>query len=97
VLSRELQRFHAVLGLQNVVAVRLDQIVEELHVELVVFDDQDRLLGRAAALFFRRHLLPLKHWSSGRKFPGTNRPKLLAIPPNPIDSITQGKLHPTYA
>jgi hypothetical protein len=59
--SRELQRLHAVLGLQNVVAVRLDQIVEELHVELVVLDDQDRLLGRAAALFLRRHLLPLKH------------------------------------
>src|SRR5688572_15064375 len=65
VLTRELQRFHAVLGLQDVVAMRLDQVVEELHVQLVVLDDQDRLLGRAAALFFRRHLLPLKHWSSG--------------------------------
>jgi hypothetical protein len=29
--------------------------------------------------------------------PGANRPKILANPPNPIDSITAGKLHPTYA
>src|SRR5215469_3274524 len=42
-LARQLQRFHAILGLQNVVAVRFQQIVEELHVEIVVFDDQDPL------------------------------------------------------
>src|SRR5215469_326787 len=42
-LARQLQRFHAVFGLQNIVAVRFQQIVEELHVEVVVFDDEDSL------------------------------------------------------
>src|SRR5690348_13757073 len=42
-LARQLQRFHAVLSLQNIVAVRFQQIVEELHVEVVVFDDEDPL------------------------------------------------------
>ena len=40
---RELDRLHAVERLQGGVAARLQQIVEELHVELVVLDDQDRL------------------------------------------------------
>src|SRR5579885_3609159 len=42
VLAGEVQRFHAVLGLKDVVAVRIEQIVEELHVELVVLHDQNR-------------------------------------------------------
>src|SRR5215469_2906935 len=44
-LARQFQRFHAILGLQNVVAVRFQQIVEELHVQVIVFDDEDPLTG----------------------------------------------------
>ena len=52
VLARQLQRLHAVLGLQGVVAVGFEQIVEELHVELVVLDDEHRLpaLGIASRI-----------------------------------------------
>ena len=32
VLSRDVKRFHAVLGLQRVVPMRVKQVVEELHV-----------------------------------------------------------------
>ena len=42
-LARDVERFHAVLGLQDVVAMGVQQIVEELHVELIVLHDQDRL------------------------------------------------------
>ena len=38
-----LQRIHAVAGLQGAVAVGVEQIVEELHVELVVLHDQHGL------------------------------------------------------
>src|SRR5260221_2904063 len=38
--ARELQRLHTVLGLQGVVTMRLEQVVEELHIELIVLDDQ---------------------------------------------------------
>ena len=41
--ARELDRLDAVAGLQRRIAMRLEQVVEELHVELVVFDDQHRL------------------------------------------------------
>ena len=41
--ARDVQRFHAILGLEDVVAVGVEQIMEELHVELIVFHDQDRL------------------------------------------------------
>ena len=58
-----LQRIEAAAGLQRAVAVGIEQIVEELHVELVVLDDQDRL-GR----FRRRGLRP----SIVRMFPGTS-------------------------
>ena len=42
-LARDVERLHAVLGLQDLVAVRVEQVVEELHVQLVVLDDQNRL------------------------------------------------------
>ncbi len=35
--------FHPVLGLPDVVAVGVEKFVEKLHVQLVVFHDQDRL------------------------------------------------------
>ena len=43
VLAREIQRLDPVAGADGLVAVRLQQIVEELHVELVVLHDQDSL------------------------------------------------------
>src|SRR5216684_781887 len=39
----DLERLHAVLGLQGVVTVRFEQVVEELHVELVILDDENGL------------------------------------------------------
>src|SRR3546814_8160799 len=48
-LARQAQRLHAVLGLQDVVAVRFQQIVDELHVQLVVLHNQHGL--RRACLF----------------------------------------------
>ena len=43
VLAGEIERLDAVAGADRVVAVRLQQVVEELHVELVVLHDQNRL------------------------------------------------------
>src|SRR5712692_826188 len=43
VLAREVERLDAVARPERPVAVRLQQVVEELHVELVVFLDQDGL------------------------------------------------------
>src|SRR6185312_4869949 len=43
--ARQLERLHAVLGLQRRVAVRLQEIVKQLHVEIVVLDDQYPLGG----------------------------------------------------
>ena len=37
------ERFHAVLGLQDIVAMGVQQVVEELHIELIVLHNQDRL------------------------------------------------------
>ena len=42
-IARELQRVHAVARLQGTIAVRVEQIVEELHIELIVLHDQDGL------------------------------------------------------
>src|SRR5262249_44259530 len=42
-LAGEVERLDAVAGTERLVAVRLQQIVEELHVELVVLHDQDGL------------------------------------------------------
>ncbi len=41
--ARDVERFHAVLGLEDVVAMGVKQIVEQLHVEFVVLDDQHGL------------------------------------------------------
>src|SRR5882724_2954521 len=43
VLAGQLQRFHAIARLQDIVPVRFEQVMEELHVELIVLDDQNRL------------------------------------------------------
>src|SRR5580704_19167589 len=43
VLARQVERFNAVACSDCLVAVRLQKVVEELHVELVVFHDQDSL------------------------------------------------------
>ena len=40
-LAGQVERLDAVAGAERSVAVRLLQVVEELHVELVVFHDQD--------------------------------------------------------
>jgi hypothetical protein len=37
----EIERFETVAGAVGLIAVRLEQIAKELHVELVVFHDQD--------------------------------------------------------
>src|SRR5690606_12249009 len=41
-LARQPERLYAIAGLQGGVAVRLEQVVEELHIELIVFDDENR-------------------------------------------------------
>ena len=43
VLAREVERLDAVAGADGLIAMRFQQIVEELHVELVVLHDQDGL------------------------------------------------------
>ncbi len=43
----ELQRLQPVAGLDGGIAMRGEQIVEELHVELVVLHDQNGLAARA--------------------------------------------------
>src|SRR6185437_2316799 len=43
VLAREVERFDAVARADRLVAVRLQQVMEELHVELVILDNQDGL------------------------------------------------------
>src|SRR5665213_1596722 len=43
VLAREIERLDAVAGADGLVAVRFQQVMEELHVELVVLDNQDGL------------------------------------------------------
>src|SRR5215204_4470377 len=40
----ELERLDAVAGLQGGVAMRLEEVVEELHIELVVLDDENGFL-----------------------------------------------------
>ena len=48
-----IERRQPVAGLQHAIAVRLEQIVEELHVELIVLDDENRL-QRGCPRFIRR-------------------------------------------
>src|SRR5216683_3188729 len=42
-LARELQRLHAVLGLQRIVTMRLQQVMEQLHIKVIVLDDENSL------------------------------------------------------
>ena len=50
--TRELDGFDTVGRFERRIAMRLQQVVEELHVQLVVFDNQDRLHDAA---FGSRH------------------------------------------
>ena len=43
VLAREIERLDAVAGADSLVAVRFQEVVEELHIQLVVLHDQDGL------------------------------------------------------
>src|ERR1700749_5053733 len=46
--ASEIERLHAVASLDDRIATRFKQIVEELHVELVVFDDHHGLRHAAS-------------------------------------------------
>ncbi len=41
--ARKLQRLLPILGLERQISLRFQQIVEELHIEFVVFDDKNGL------------------------------------------------------
>ncbi len=43
--TREIEHLETVAGLHRPIAVDVEKVVEELHVELVVLDDQDGLAG----------------------------------------------------
>src|SRR5215469_16944083 len=60
-LPGELQRFHPILGLQRHVAVRFQQIVEELHIEVIVFDNEYPI-AHCKILVFDRPGLPRQPW-----------------------------------
>ena len=57
VLARESDRLHAALGLHGLVAMRFEKIVEELHVQLIILDDQNLFL----------HLIPPRPPRPARK------------------------------
>jgi len=42
-LARDFERRQPIARLQHAIAVRFEEIVEELHIELVVLDDQNGL------------------------------------------------------
>ena len=44
-LARERQRLQTLAGLQGLVALGVEQIMKELHVQLVILDDEDFLGG----------------------------------------------------
>src|SRR6185437_3889544 len=58
VLARKIERFDPVASADGLITVGLQQVVEELHIQLVVLDDQDGL----------RHLSP-PHLSARRRQP----------------------------
>src|SRR5208282_3493653 len=63
VLASERERLDPVLGLQCTIAVSHEEIVEELHIEIVVFYDQDLLPHRRIGVLvrfrqFKRHPSP---------------------------------------
>src|SRR6266550_2304768 len=45
-LTRHVKRFYAIFSLENIVAMRVEEVVKELHIELIVLDDQNRLGAR---------------------------------------------------
>jgi hypothetical protein len=49
--AREVERLDPIASANGVVTVRFEQIVEELHVELIVFHDQDGLWHSISAHF----------------------------------------------
>jgi hypothetical protein len=63
-LPRKRDGVYSVPRLQRLVAMRLKQVVEELHVKLIVLDDQNGLRHVAFARFRRKVL------GRGRRFPG---------------------------
>jgi hypothetical protein len=56
---------HSVFGLQDTITVRLEKVVEELHVELIVLDHQDGF-----AFIGPRWIQPIYHFviSQGQHF-----------------------------
>src|SRR3546814_6229290 len=56
VLAGDFQRIDAVARLKRLIAMRVEKIMEELHVQLIVFDDQNLLGHRIHAP--ELHLLP---------------------------------------
>ena len=56
-LACDVERFHPVLGLENAIAVGIEQIVEELHIELVVFHDQNCFRRRIHRVCLHRGLV----------------------------------------
>src|ERR1043166_5897642 len=78
--AREIERLDAVARADGLIAVRLQQVVEELHVELVVLHDQDGLghpappgSPRPAALAYSRN-------RSDRVAPGARMGRILVKP-----------------
>ncbi len=56
--ARDVERLHAVLGLKNGIAVGVKQIVEELHVQLIVLHDQNRFCFGIHDLTLHRARVP---------------------------------------
>src|SRR5690348_10466300 len=84
--ARQLERLHAVLGLQRRVAVRLQEIVKKLHVEVVVLDDQNPLGGRPLG---HRQILVFGNAGTAARGPsprrrdgygGSMRDRMMAVP-----------------
>ena len=65
VLAGKRKRLHAVPCLQGLIAVRVEQIMKELHVQLVVLDDQNGFGHRLRLRRFGRSMMgdldPLRH------------------------------------
>src|ERR1700757_4110355 len=62
-LSGECKRFNAVPGLQRTIPMCHEEIIKELHIEVVVLDDQDPLPRRRIGVLvrprhFERHASP---------------------------------------
>src|ERR1700690_2127801 len=68
VLAREIERLDAVAGADGLVAMRFQEVVEELHIQLVVLHDQDGLRH------FPRPIYPL---CPQRRALGVARPRAL--------------------